>query len=154
MPLLASLPVRALILRRAFRWTVALLLAAGCSAASLPGQDGNASSRATGAADRTPVAGSSTAVATPTTTTVRAENEVQLGDHYVDPEVLTVKVGTTVTWRNSSGQHDVTARDGSFRSPTLGDSYAHTFNKPGSYAYFCSFHPSEMRGEVVVEPAN
>jgi plastocyanin len=77
-----------------------------------------------------------------------------MGDHYIDPVVLTVKVGATVTWRNSSGQHDVRARDGSFSSPTLGDFYSHTFTKPGRYLYYCSFHQAEMRGEIIVVPAN
>lgn len=90
----------------------------------------------------------------PTTTLGPVGIEVQVGDHYIDPVLLTIKVGTTVVWRNSSGQHDVTARDGSFRSPTLGESYAHTFTQPGRYPYFCSFHQAEMRGEIVVEPAN
>ena len=77
-----------------------------------------------------------------------------IGDHFVDPQTVVVRVGTTVTWRNSSGQHDVVARDGSFRSPSLGDSYSHTFMQPGSFKYWCSFHQAEMRGEVIVEPAN
>lgn len=80
---------------------------------------------------------------------------MQIGDHYVDPYTVTVKVGATVTWRNSSGTHDVTARDGSFRSPTLvGGTFYYTFTQPGRYPYFCSIHLAEMRGEVVVEPAN
>ena len=79
---------------------------------------------------------------------------VIIGDHFVDPQTVIVKVGTTVTWRNSSGQHDVTSRDGLFRSPTLGDSYSHTFMRPGAFKYWCSFHQAEMRGEVIVEPVN
>lgn len=79
---------------------------------------------------------------------------VTIGDHFIDPVTVVVKAGTTVTWRNSSGQHDVTSRDGLFRSPTLGDSYSHTFLQPGRFRYYCSFHQAEMRGEVVVEPAN
>lgn len=77
-----------------------------------------------------------------------------IGDHFIDPQTVVVKAGTTVTWRNSSGQHDVTSRDGLFRSPTLGDSYSHTFMQPGAFKYYCSFHFAEMRGEVLVEPAN
>jgi len=80
---------------------------------------------------------------------------VLVGDHFFDPQVLLVKVGTTVTWRNSSGTHDVTARDRSFRSPPLvGLSFSHTFTEPGRYPYFCSNHAGEMQGEVIVEPAN
>lgn len=77
-----------------------------------------------------------------------------MGDHFIDPQVLIIRVGTTVTWRNSSGYHDVTSRDGSFKSPTLGNMYAYTFTQPGRYPYYCSFHSAEMRGEIIVEPAN
>lgn len=140
--------------RRAYRWAVAVLLAAGCSLAGVPGQDESASTGAPRTADRTPAAASPSAVTGPTTTAGQGGIVVQIGDHYVDPQLVMVKVGTTVTWRNSSGQHDVTARDEAFRSPTLGESFSHTFTQPGRYPFFCSFHPAEMRGEVVVEPAN
>ncbi len=60
----------------------------------------------------------------------------------------------TVTWRNASGSHTVTARDGSFGSPALGESYSYTFMRAGRYPFFCTFHPGEMQGEVVVEPAD
>jgi len=93
-------------------------------------------------------------VTRPTTAAGQRTIEVLLGDHFFDPQVLVVKVGTTVTWRNSSGTHDVTARDGSFRSQPLGDSFSYTFTRPGRYPYFCSNHAGEMQGEVVVEPAN
>ena len=104
--------------------------------------------------DNTPVAASPGAVARPTTAAGQGKIEVLLGDHFFDPQMVVVKVGTTVTWRNSSGAHDVTSRDGSFRSPTLGDSFSHTFTQPGRYPFFCAIHPGEMQGEVVVEPAN
>lgn len=123
-----------------------LVLVAACSAADVPGQ-----SAATRSPHRSPTAASTAARATDIP---RSPNEIQIGDHYIDPVVLTVKVGATVTWRNSSGQHDVRARDGSFSSPTLGESYSHTFRQPGRYLYYCSFHQAEMRGEIIVVPAN
>jgi plastocyanin len=144
-----------MILRRAFRWAVAVLLAAGCVQAGVPGQDERASTRTPRAVGNTPAAVSPTAVVRPTSTAGKGTVEVLLGDHFVDPQVVTVKVGTTVIWRNSSGTHDVTALDGSFRSPTLvGDSFSYTFTRPGRYPYWCTIHTAEMRGEVVVEPAN
>ncbi|HJW50209.1 MAG TPA: plastocyanin/azurin family copper-binding protein [Candidatus Limnocylindria bacterium] len=139
--------------RRLFRWAVAMLLAAGCSAATVPRQDGNTPTRTPRAADRTPGAASPTGVAASATPDVDG-TIVIMGDHFIDPQTVVVKAGTTVIWRNSSGQHDVTSRDGLFRSPTLGDSYSHTFMQPGTFKYFCSFHFAEMRGEVIVEPAN
>lgn len=65
---------------------------------------------------------------------------------------VAVPVGTTVVWRNSDDDpHTVTAENGSFDSKGLGngDSYRHTFSKPGRYAYRCALHPF-MRGVVVV----
>ena len=68
------------------------------------------------------------------------------------PKALEVPVGTTVTWTNDDAiQHSVTASDGSFDSGffTQGGTFAHTFDTPGTYAYYCARHGS-MTGEVVV----
>lgn len=140
-------------LHPAFRWTVAVLLAVGCSAAALPGRSEDPSARASLTPNNARRAASPSAVsgsATPGTD----GTIVIIGDHFIDPVTVVVKAGTTVTWRNSSGQHDVSSRDGLFRSPTLGDSYSHTFTQAGAFKYFCSFHQAEMRGEVIVQPAN
>ena len=67
--------------------------------------------------------------------------------------VLTVPVGTTVTWVNRDDQiHTATAVDGSFDSGFLaeGESFSQTFDTPGEYEYFCTPHPW-MRGRIVVE---
>jgi plastocyanin len=80
---------------------------------------------------------------------------VQLGDHYYMPAELSVPVGTRVEWRNQGSQtHDVTAFDGSFRSPTLGvsASFSHTFSDSGTYPYLCTPHAGDgMMGKVVVK---
>ncbi len=67
--------------------------------------------------------------------------------------VLTVPVGTTVTWSNADEQlHTVTAVDGSFDSGFFGngESWSFTFDAPGEYEYFCTPHPW-MRAKVIVE---
>jgi plastocyanin len=68
--------------------------------------------------------------------------------------VLTVKVGTTVTWTNDDpGQmHTVTDVKGAFDSGFLetGDSFSFIFEEPGEFEYFCQPHPW-MRAKVVVE---
>lgn len=82
------------------------------------------------------------------------------------PEALTVKAGTTVTWRNEDGtEHSVTsgtveqgpasvspAADGTFDSGLLGSNatFTFTFQSPGTYPYFCTLHPATMRGEITV----
>lgn len=78
--------------------------------------------------------------------------KVSISGMRFDAPTVTVKVGGTVTWTNSEGvPHTVTANDGSFGSAQLGagDSFSHTFSKPGTYSYYCQLHPM-MRATVVV----
>jgi plastocyanin len=83
-------------------------------------------------------------------------NMVWMGDHYFSPNKLTVKVGTTVTWRMlGSQEHDVWSLDGSFHSPTMGPGsiYAHTFTTVGTFKYICLPHHGDgMAGEIIVVP--
>lgn len=134
---------RALVVAAATLW-------AGCTPAQAVPEATAAGVVATPAAARPTAPGARVATASADPSTF----EALLGDHFFDPQVIRVKSGTTVVWRNSSGAHDVVARDGSFRSSTLGDSFSHTFMQPGRFPFFCSFHPGEMQGEVVVGPAN
>jgi plastocyanin len=72
------------------------------------------------------------------------------------PARLTVKAGTTVTWRNEDDiPHTVTSATRLFKSKALDtdDSFSFTFTEPGTYEYFCSLHP-RMTGTIVVEPGN
>ncbi|MDH3755849.1 MAG: plastocyanin/azurin family copper-binding protein [Acidimicrobiia bacterium] len=68
--------------------------------------------------------------------------------------VLTVPVGTTVSWTNDDpGQiHTVTSVDGTFDSGFMdeGDAFSFTFTEAGEYEYFCTPHPW-MRAKVIVE---
>jgi plastocyanin len=71
------------------------------------------------------------------------------------PGTITVKRGTTVTWLNKDDEPHTVVNDGDprvFKSKALDtdDSYAFTFDKAGTYRYFCSVHP-QMQGRVVVE---
>jgi amicyanin len=87
----------------------------------------------------------------------RAEDAaVKIDDFAFSPPSLTVKAGTTVTWRNKDDiPHTVASSGRLFKSKALDtdDSYSFTFNEPGSYQYFCSLHP-HMTGKIVVEPTN
>ena len=71
-----------------------------------------------------------------------------------DPAQLTVKVGTTVTWKVvGQSTHDLAARDGSFVNNTMsfGQTFSFTFAKAGRYAYVCTQHEGDgMTGEVTV----
>ena len=72
------------------------------------------------------------------------------------PARLTVKAGTTVTWRNEDDiPHTVTSAARLFKSKALDtdDSFSFTFTEPGTYEYFCSLH-LRMTATIVVEPGN
>ncbi|HEY8476628.1 MAG TPA: cupredoxin domain-containing protein, partial [Chloroflexota bacterium] len=81
-------------------------------------------------------------------------HQARIVDGGYDPPVLTVAVGDTVTWTNADGRrHTVTAVDGSFDSGEVlpGGQWSFTPDRPGTFPYFCAFHP-EMRGTLVVMP--
>jgi plastocyanin len=68
------------------------------------------------------------------------------------PSVLTVRVGTTVTWTNHDEEtHTVTSATGAFASAGLGheEGFSQIFTRPGRYEYFCALHP-HMKATVIV----
>lgn len=79
------------------------------------------------------------------------------------PPTLTVPVGATVTWSNEGGFHTVQGGDGvdDPASPIginqladVGASITKTFDKEGSYPYYCAPHISlGMKGVIVVTAA-
>jgi len=69
------------------------------------------------------------------------------------PTKISVKLGAEVTWtfEDTGTSHNVTADDGSFRSENLAEgTFAHRFEKAGSFSYICTIHPTQMRGIVDV----
>ena len=94
------------------------------------------------------LAAPSASAATPQTVTIEIR-----GMQYAQ-KTLTVAPGTTVTWVNKDEMpHTVTDRGRIFRSAALdtGDSFSHTFTKPGEFTYFCTLHPF-MSAKIVVTP--
>lgn len=85
------------------------------------------------------------------TTAEAAPDTVVIQNFQFNPEIMTVEVGTTVTWINRETDHDVVSDTGLFTSPVLGDgeNFTYTFNEEGEYPYHCGLHPS-MIGKVVV----
>ncbi len=68
------------------------------------------------------------------------------------PQVLTVSAGDRVTWSNNDGSpHAIAFKDDPAGSDTLFPTrtYSRTFDRPGSYEYFCSIH-SYMTGRIDV----
>jgi plastocyanin len=80
------------------------------------------------------------------------ESTVTIDNFTFAPAELTVKVGTTVTWKNHDDIPHTIVSAGKFRSKALDtdDSYSFTFTTAGAYAYFCSLHP-HMTGTIKVE---
>ena len=80
------------------------------------------------------------------------ETTVTIDNFTFAPAELTVKVGTTVTWKNHDDIPHTIVSAGKFRSKALDtdDSYSFTFTSAGAYTYFCSLHP-HMTGTIKVE---
>jgi plastocyanin len=82
------------------------------------------------------------------------ETEVSVVDNAFEPAEVEVTVAATVTWTHDGDlTHDVTAEDGTFASNSLqaGESFEHTFDEPGTFAYLCTIHGATMSGTVIVE---
>ncbi|MBD3309893.1 hypothetical protein GF351_01605 [Candidatus Woesearchaeota archaeon] len=85
---------------------------------------------------------------------------VVMDDLKFDPEELTIKVHDTVRWVNDEDpdqrpvhRHRLSAHYNEFRSLDImpGESFEHTFTKPGEYTYIDVIYPSRMRGKIIVE---
>lgn len=78
---------------------------------------------------------------------------VTIAELCFQPTVLRVDVGQTVTWTNQDeAPHNVagaTVEWGNYEERRRGESVAFTFDKPGTYPYYCFVHPG-MTGAVVV----
>ena len=82
-------------------------------------------------------------------------NTVTISNFAFSPAILEVAPGAKVTWANSDEEpHTVTSADAgaTFKSAALdtNDKFSFTFDKPGTYKYFCSIHP-HMVGTIVVK---
>lgn len=95
----------------------------------------------------TPPLQSSSAADAPST------NSIVMKNFDFSPMSLTIKAGSSVTWKNLDGEpHTVTSVDGLFRSGALdqNDSYTFKFDVPGTYKYLCSIHP-RMTASIIVK---
>ena len=69
------------------------------------------------------------------------------------PDVVTVKAGATIVWRNTDPvPHTATAKEAGLDSGAIpaNGSYRFVAKKKGRFTYICTFHPV-MRGTLVVE---
>ena len=114
--------------------TAALALGAALVLAGCGGDEGG------GGADAAPVTG---------------VTQVTAKDNRFTPAAIQVPAGTTVTWAFKDGfvPHDVVADGFNSGKPRRKGTFAHTFDRPGTYAYRCSVHDG-MTGRVVVTAAS
>ena len=72
------------------------------------------------------------------------------GTRYVwSPKVKSITRGTTVRWRAIDGSHNVKSRSANwtyFRSLPNGTAVARTFNRRGTFRYYCTIHGSVSNG--------
>jgi plastocyanin len=80
--------------------------------------------------------------------------EIDIDNFAFAPKVLTVPVGSNVTWWNKDDvPHKIQSADKRFDPSPLLDTkatYATRFTKAGEYRYFCSLHPV-MQGTIIVQ---
>ena len=89
---------------------------------------------------------------------------VSIVDKSFQPPNITIDAGDTVTWTVTKAigePHSVTAgKPGDTGTPAFdsgldklkdkGSSYQVTFDRPGTFDYYCAVHPTVMTGQVVV----
>ncbi len=80
---------------------------------------------------------------------------VMISNFTFGPAKLTVPVGTRVVWTNRDSDPHVVRSETEPKlldSPPLdtGESFSFTFDKPGTYRYFCAIHP-HMQGVITVQ---
>jgi len=89
-------------------------------------------------------------------TAAHAEDiKVNIDNFTFNPQQITVKAGTKVTFANHDDIPHTVVSAQNFKSKVLDtdQEFAFTFTTPGTYKYFCSLHP-HMTGTIVVEASS
>ncbi|MES2132836.1 MAG: cupredoxin domain-containing protein [Bacteroidota bacterium] len=89
-------------------------------------------------------------------TGTREANEIWLEYKLFVPQQLVVKAGTTVKFTNKdNANHSATNLNGLFDSGkiTSDNSYSYTFDKVGTYSFYCNYHSSNTseQGYIIVQ---
>jgi plastocyanin len=82
------------------------------------------------------------------------ETVIEIANFTFNPPEVTVKPGSTVTWKNADDiPHQVVEDATKFRSKPLdtGETFSMTFADAGEIGYFCGLHP-HMKGKIIVKP--
>ena len=141
----------------------ALILLAACGGGST--DTGTGTTPTTGATSTTATTPTTGATSTPSATAAQTGNGQTVmiitdssGSFAFSPATLTIKAGTTVTWKNNTAVgHTVTSDDGkTFDSGTSnpitaqGGTFSFTFTTAGTFAYHCEIHPF-MKATIIVQ---
>jgi plastocyanin len=81
-----------------------------------------------------------------------ADVTVEIKDFKFTPDPVTAKVGDVIAWTNQdSPSHTASLADGSCSTDQLatGSTGALVFSAPGTYAYQCNVHPSQMKDYTI-----
>ncbi|MGH2918537.1 MAG: cupredoxin domain-containing protein [Solirubrobacteraceae bacterium] len=113
----------------------------------LPAALGLALALVAGCGDDSPMTSGAPSASKPTTA-------IRISNFLYEPDPSVVKAGTKISVSNADGApHTLTDKgaDRTFDSGTIkgGRTGTVTFTQPGTYAYFCEFHPT-MAGKVTV----
>lgn len=143
--------------------TIVILTIAGCAPSPTPAPTPTATQIPTVAPTSKPVppatptvtAASTVTSALPATLAPKQVVQVQAFDDFFRPEHITVTVGTQINWVNVGQKKHTVTNDTLFDSDLLvGQTFSYTFDKPGTYQYYCVVHsesPTEgMVGTVTV----
>jgi plastocyanin len=88
-------------------------------------------------------------------TTKTVKTVEKSGNYYFSPKATTIKKGTKVVWTNKTDTAHTVTGLGSLsslkRNLAVGKTVTHVFNKPGTYHYHCTIHPTTMKGTIVVK---
>ncbi len=106
-------------------------------------------------AGNTPTTGTT---ATPSGPTKAIAIDTSTGSFGFNPATITITVGTTVTWTNTtSAPHTVTSDDGTSFDSNIntpisanGGTFSFTFTKAGTFSYHCQIHPF-MKATIIVQ---
>ncbi len=81
----------------------------------------------------------------------QTDNTIIIKDFEFNPNVITVNLGTTITWINQdSAPHTIKFSNSESQKLNNGDSFKFQFNNKGTYDYICGLHPS-MKAKIIVE---
>ncbi|GAC1349608.1 MAG: hypothetical protein NVSMB27_24330 [Ktedonobacteraceae bacterium] len=136
-------------------WFVLLAFAAMIVLAACGGSTSGGSTPTPTQAGNTPTTGTT---AKPSGPTKAIAIDTSTGSFGFNPTTITITVGTTVTWTNTTGApHTVTSDDGKtfdsgINTPISanGGTFSFTFTKAGTFAYHCQIHPF-MKATIIVQ---